>query len=129
MLKRVLSSTQEDTIISGLASDKIRAKIVKEGITHKVKFRNNQVRNYGDSKAGSQSTQQHLDRMQDLLATAKVNYVRKEERDSMENLIAQRRKSKKGKKLLPHSLDATVMKALLMESATGANRKDIPAME
>ena len=39
-----------DTIISGLASDKIRAKIVKEG--HKVKFK----LSHGDSKAGSLHT-------------------------------------------------------------------------
>ena len=54
-----------DTIISGLASDKIRAKIVKEG--HTVKL--NQVMEIARLEV---STQQHLDRMQE---TAKVNYV------------------------------------------------------
>ena len=54
-----------DTIISGLASDKIRAKIVKEG--HKVKL--NWVMEIARLEV---STQQHLDRMQE---TAKVNYV------------------------------------------------------
>ena len=43
-----------DTIISGLASDKIRAKIVKEG--HKVKL--NQVMEIARLEV---STQQHLD--------------------------------------------------------------------
>ena len=54
-----------DTIISGIASDKIRAKIVKEG--HKVKL--NQVMEIARLEV---STQQYLDRMQE---TAKVNYV------------------------------------------------------
>ena len=54
-----------DTINSGIASDKIRAKIVKEG--HKVKL--NQVMEIARLEV---STQQHLDRMQE---TAKVNYV------------------------------------------------------
>ena len=54
-----------DTIISGIVSDKIRAKIVKEG--HKVKL--NQVMETARLEV---STQQHLDRMQE---TAKVNYV------------------------------------------------------
>ena len=54
-----------DTIISGLASDKIRAKIVKEG--HKVML--NQVVKIARLEV---STQHHLDRMQE---TAKVNYV------------------------------------------------------
>ena len=64
-----------DTIISGLASDKIRAKIVKEG--HKVKL--NRVMEIARLEV---STQQHLERMQE---TAKVDYV-------------QYRKSTKGKK-------------------------------
>ena len=51
-----------DTIISGLASDKIRAKIVKEG--HKVKL--NWVMEIARLEV---STQQHLERMQE---TAKV---------------------------------------------------------
>ena len=67
-----------DTIISGLASDKIRAKIVKEG--HKVKL--NQVMEIARLEV---STQQHLDRMQE---TAKVNYVQ----------YGKSTKSKKGKK-------------------------------
>ena len=67
-----------DTIISGLASDKIRAKIVKEG--HKVKL--NRVMEIARLKV---STQQHLDRMQE---TAKVNYVQ----------YGKSTKSKKGKK-------------------------------
>ena len=67
-----------DTIISGLASDKIRAKIAKEG--HKVKL--NQVMEIARIEV---STQQHLDRMQE---TAKVNYVQ----------YGKSTKSKKGKK-------------------------------
>ena len=54
-----------DTIISGLTSDKIRAKIVKEG--HGVNL--NRVMEIVRLKV---SMQQHLDRMQE---TAKVNYV------------------------------------------------------
>ena len=54
-----------DTIISGIASEKIRAKIVKEG--HEVTL--NQVMEIARLEV---STQQHLDRMQE---TAKVNYV------------------------------------------------------
>ena len=67
-----------DTIISGITSDKIRAKIVKEG--HKVK--QNQVMEIARLEV---STQQHLDRMQE---TAKVNYVQ----------YGKSTKSKKGKK-------------------------------
>ena len=67
-----------DTIISGLASDKIRAKIVKEG--HKVKL--NQVMEIARLEV---STQQYLERMQE---TAKVNYVQ----------YGKSTKSKKGKK-------------------------------
>ena len=67
-----------DTIISGLASDKIRAKIVKE--EHKVKL--NQVMEIARLEV---STQQHLDRMQE---TTKVNYVQ----------YGKSTKSKKGKK-------------------------------
>ena len=67
-----------DTIISGLASDKIRAKIVKEG--HKVKL--NWVVEIARLEV---STQQHLERMQE---TAKVNYVQ----------YGKSTKSKKGKK-------------------------------
>ena len=54
-----------DTIISGLTSDKIRAKIVKEG--HGVNL--NRVMEIVRLEV---STQQHLERMQE---TAKVNYV------------------------------------------------------
>ena len=54
-----------DTIISGITSEKIRAKIVKEG--HKVTL--NQVMEIARLEV---STQHHLDRMQD---TVKVNYV------------------------------------------------------
>ena len=54
-----------DTIINGIASEKIRAKIVKEG--HEVTLA--QVMEIARLEV---STQQHLDRMQD---TAKVNYV------------------------------------------------------
>ena len=54
-----------DTIISGLASDKIRAKIIKEGkdvtLTRVMEIARLEV-----------STQRHIDRMQE---TAKVNYV------------------------------------------------------
>ena len=64
-----------DTIISGLTSDKIRAKIVKEG--HGVNL--NRVMEIARLEV---STQQHLERMQE---TAKVNYI-------------QYGKSKKGKK-------------------------------
>ena len=55
----------QDTIISGLTSDKIRAKIVKEG--HGVNL--NRVMEIARLEV---SMQQHLDRMQE---TAKVNYV------------------------------------------------------
>ena len=54
-----------DNIISGLASDKIRAKIVKEG--HRVNL--NRVMEIASLEV---STQQHLERMQE---TAKVNYI------------------------------------------------------
>ena len=54
-----------DTIISGIASEKIRAMIVKEG--HKVTL--NQVMEIARLEV---STQHHLDRMQE---TVKVNYV------------------------------------------------------
>ena len=67
-----------DTIISGIASEKIRAKIVKEG--HKVTL--NQVMEIARLEV---STQQHLDRMQE---TAKVNYVQ----------YGKSTKGKKGKK-------------------------------
>ena len=67
-----------DTIISGLASNKIRAKIVKEG--HKVTL--NRVMEIARLEV---STQHHLDRMQE---TAKVNYVQ----------YGKSTKSKKGKK-------------------------------
>ena len=67
-----------DTIISGLASDKIRAKIVKEG--HKVTL--NQVMEIARLEV---STQHHLDRMQE---TAKVNYIQ----------YGKSTKAKKGKK-------------------------------
>ena len=67
-----------DTIISGLASDKIRAKIVKEG--HTVTL--NQVMEIARLEV---STQQHLKRMQE---TAKVNYLQ----------YGKSTKAKKGKK-------------------------------
>ena len=67
-----------DTVISGLASDKIRAKIVKEG--HKVTL--NQVMEMARLEV---SMQHHLDRMQE---TAKVNYVQ----------YGKSTKAKKGKK-------------------------------
>ena len=67
-----------DTIISGLASDKTRAKIVKEG--HGVTL--NQVMEIARLEV---STQQHLERMQE---TAKVNYIQN----------GKSTKSKKGKK-------------------------------
>ena len=67
-----------ETIISGLTSDKIRAKIVKEG--HKVKL--NHVMEIARLEV---STQQHLERMQE---TAKVNYIQ----------YGKSTKSKKGKK-------------------------------
>ena len=54
-----------DTIISGIASEKIRAKIVKEGL----KVTLNHVMEIARLEV---STQHHLDRMQE---TAKVNYV------------------------------------------------------
>ena len=68
-----------DTIISGIASEKIRAKIVKEG--HEVTL--NQVMEIARLEV---STQHHLDRIQE---TAKVNYVQ----------YGKSTKSKKGKKL------------------------------
>ena len=67
-----------DNIISGLASDKIRAKIVKEG--HEVTL--NRVMEIARLEV---STQQHLERMQE---TAKVNYIQ----------YGKSTKSKKGKK-------------------------------
>ena len=67
-----------DTIISGLTSDKIRAKIVKEG--HGVTL--NRVMEVARLEV---STQQHLERMQE---TAKVNYIQ----------YGKSTKSKKGKK-------------------------------
>ena len=67
-----------DTIISGPASDKIRAKIVKEG--HGVTL--NQVMEITRLEV---STQQHLKRMQE---TAKVNYIQ----------YGKSTKAKKGKK-------------------------------
>ena len=67
-----------DTIISGLTSDKIRAKIVKEG--HGVN-----LKRLMEIARLEVSTQQHLQRMQE---TAKVNYVQ----------YGKSTKSKKGKK-------------------------------
>ena len=67
-----------DTIISGIASEKIRSKIVKEG--HEVSL--NQVMEIARLEV---STQQHLDRIQE---TAKVNYVQ----------YGESTKNKKGKK-------------------------------
>ena len=67
-----------DTIISGLTSDKIRAKIVKEG--HEITL--NRVMEVARLEV---STQQHLERMQE---TAKVNYIQ----------YGKSTKSKKGKK-------------------------------
>ena len=67
-----------DNIISELASDKIRAKIVKEG--HEVTL--NQVMEIARLEV---STQHHLERMQE---TAKVNYIQ----------YGKSTKSKKGKK-------------------------------
>ena len=67
-----------DTIISGITSEKIRSKIVKEG--HEVTL--NQVMEIARLEV---STQQHLERMQE---TAKVNYVQ----------YGKSTKSKKGKK-------------------------------
>ena len=67
-----------DTIISGLTSDKIRAKIVKEG--HEITL--NRVMEIARLEV---STQQHLERMQE---TTKVNYVQ----------YGKSTKSKKGKK-------------------------------
>ena len=67
-----------DNIISGLANDKIRAKIVKEG--HEVTL--NWVMEIARLEV---STQQHLERMQ---VTAKVNYIQ----------YGKSTKSKKGKK-------------------------------
>ena len=67
-----------DTIISGLSSDKIRAKIVKE--SHGVNL--NRVMEIARLEV---STQQHLERMQE---TAKVNYIQ----------YGKSTKSKKGKK-------------------------------
>ena len=66
-----------DTIISGLTSDKIRAKIVKEG--HGVTIWAMEIARL------EVSTQQHLDRMQE---TAKVNYIQ----------YGRSTKTKKGKK-------------------------------
>ena len=67
-----------DTIISGLTSDKIRAKIVKEGYGVTL----NRVMEIARLEV---STQQHLERMQE---TAKVNYIQ----------YGKSTKAKKGKK-------------------------------
>ena len=79
-----------DTIISGIASDKIRAKIVKEG--HNVKL--NWVMEIARLEV---STQQHLDRMQE---TAKVNYVQygkstKGKKSTQSGASSHRRKERK----------------------------------
>ena len=47
MKEMLVEHVLRDTIIIGLASDKIRAKIVKEGHTSQTEL------SYGDSKAGS----------------------------------------------------------------------------
>ena len=65
VMLKIKHQVLRDTIISGLASDKIRAKIVKEG--HSVTL--NRVMEIARLEV---STQQHLERMQE---TAKVNYV------------------------------------------------------
>ena len=56
---------QRDTIISGISSDKIRAKIVKEG-------KDATLAHVMEVARLENSTQNHLDRMQE---TAKVNYI------------------------------------------------------
>ena len=67
-----------DTTISGISSDKIRGKIIKEGhevtLNHVMEIARLQI-----------STQNHLDRMQE---TAKVNYIQ----------YGKSTKNKKGKK-------------------------------
>ena len=62
VMLKIKHQVLRDTIISGLASDKIRAKIVKEG--HSVTL--NRVMEIARLEV---STQQHLERMQE---TAKV---------------------------------------------------------
>ena len=95
-----------DTIISGLTSDKIRAKIVKEG--HGVNL--NRVMEIARLEV---STQQHLERMQE---TAKVNYIQ----------YGKSTKSKKGKK--PQSgAGASVHNAGASGQGAGGHRGSRPS--
>ena len=93
-----------DTIISGLASEKIRAKIVKEG--HGVTL--NRVMEIARLEV---STQQHLERMQE---TAKVNYIQ----------YGRSTKTKKGKK--PQSSAGTSVSGA-SSSGAGGHRGSRPS--
>ena len=93
-----------DTIISGLTSDKIRAKIVKEG--HGVTL--NRVMEI--ARLGV-STQQHLERIQE---TAKVNYV-------------QYRKSTKAKKGEKPQSSAGASSSGASSSGAGSHRGSRPS--
>ena len=92
-----------DTIISGLASNKIRAKIVKEG--HGVNL--NRVMEIARLEV---SMQQHLDRMQE---TAKVNYV-------------QYGKSTKSKKKKPQSSAGATGQGASRHKGAGGHRGSRP---
>ena len=92
-----------DTIISGLAGDKIRAKIVKEG--HGVNL--NRVMEIARLEV---SMQQHLDRMQE---TAKVNYV-------------QYGKSTKSKKKKPQSSAGATSQGAGSHKGAGGHRGSRP---
>ena len=93
-----------DTIISGLTSDKIRTKIVKEG--HGVNL--NRVMEIARLEV---STQQHLERMQE---TAKVNYV-------------QYGKSTKSKKKPQSSAGASSQGAGSHKTGAGSHRGSRPS--
>ena len=95
-----------DTIISGLASDKIRAKIVKEG--HAVTP--NQVMEIARLEV---STQHHLDRMQE---TAKVNYVQ----------YGKSTKGKKGKKSTQSGAGANSQRGHGMSSKPSGKGRKLP---
>ena len=96
----------KDTIISGLTSDKIRAKIVKEG--HTVTL--NRVMEIARLEV---STQHHLERMQE---TAKVNYVQ----------YGKSTKGKKGKKSTQSGAGANSQRGHGMSSKPSGKGKKLP---
>ena len=96
-----------DNIISGLASDKIRAKIVKEG--HEVTL--NQVMEIARLEV---STQHHLERMAEI---AKVNYIQ----------YGKSTKSKSNKKKPQSSAGATGQEAGSHKTRAGGHRGSRPS--